>query len=159
MQLWSPKGDRQLIDLANDYFIAKFAASEDRDWALAGGPWLVQGHYLTIREWIPDFQPYDATIDKAAVWVRVPNMPMEYQNEVILRRIGYGLGQTLKIDRNTVAAVRGNFARIFVEINLDKPLKPSISILNQLYRVEYKVSIWFAFSVANMGIVRRIVVW
>lgn len=35
---------------------------EDRDWALGGGPWMVQGHYLTIREWVPDFHLSEAKI-------------------------------------------------------------------------------------------------
>ncbi|PKI70312.1 hypothetical protein CRG98_009304 [Punica granatum] len=106
LQLWMPKGDFILIDLSNDYFI-KFSAREDRDHALSDGPWTVQGHFVTVREWVPDFQPNVAKIDRVAVWVHIPNLPIEYQNETILQRMGYGLVRPLKIDRNTVNSTSG----------------------------------------------------
>lgn len=49
-------------------------------WGSKGG--LSKGHYLTIGEWVSDFHPSEARIDTAAVWVRVPNMPTEYQNNL-----------------------------------------------------------------------------
>lgn len=69
MQLWQPKGELLVIDLDNDYYIAKFAFLEDRECALKGGPWTFQGHYLSIRDWVPHFNPREATIDRAAIWV------------------------------------------------------------------------------------------
>lgn len=50
MQIWVTKGELTLIDLPNDYFIVKFTASEDINFALSGGPWLVKGLHLTIRD-------------------------------------------------------------------------------------------------------------
>ncbi|PKI40682.1 hypothetical protein CRG98_038937 [Punica granatum] len=98
---------------------------------------LVLGHYLTICQWVPIFFPSKAKIDRVAAWVRVPNLPMEYQNEVLLRRIGLGLGHPVRIDRNTVNSVRGNFARICVEVNLGEPWSV-VEVVGVIYRVEYK---------------------
>ena len=55
-QLWNPTGDVQLIYLANDFYVIRFKAKEDRDTALTGGPWMVRGHYLAVRKWESDFQ-------------------------------------------------------------------------------------------------------
>lgn len=48
------------------------------------------------------------------------------------------MGRPLKIDRNTVTTMRGNFAQICMEVDLGKPLKPAISILDRSYCVEYE---------------------
>lgn len=151
LQLWQPKGDLTLIDLANEFYIVKFMLIEDREWALTGGPWLVQGHYLSMRDWVPDFNPKEAKIDRAAIWVRVPNLPMEYQSDVILGRIGYGLRKTLKIDCTTATTSRGNFAHIFVEIKLDAPLKPSVEVRRKVYTVEYEGLQTICFCCGRIG--------
>lgn len=39
--IWANKGITQLIDLGNEYFMAKFSAMEDYEFALTGGPWMV----------------------------------------------------------------------------------------------------------------------
>lgn len=78
------RGDFHLIDLANDFFIARFIAKEDRDWALEGSPWIVQGHYLTVREWCPNFQHYEASLERVPIWVHIPNLPMKFQHDAVL---------------------------------------------------------------------------
>ncbi|KAJ8898838.1 hypothetical protein K2173_008147 [Erythroxylum novogranatense] len=42
--------------------------------------------------------------------------------------IGYGIGRTLRIDRQTAASSRGNFARLCVELDLSQALKPKINV-------------------------------
>lgn len=140
-----------MVDLANDFYIARFVLEEDQRWALEGGPWIIQGHYLTLREWVPNFNPSEASIDRAAVWVRIPNLPMELQNDIVLRRIGFGLGRTLKIDRNTMNSVRGNFARICVEVDLDKPLKPAVEVASRRCKVEYEAINLICFKCGRIG--------
>ncbi|KAF7815483.1 ribonuclease H [Senna tora] len=48
-QLWGQTGEVELIDLGNDYFLAKFNTYTDQDFALTGGPWVILDHYLVIR--------------------------------------------------------------------------------------------------------------
>lgn len=65
-----------IIDLGNDFFLAAFNSMENRDHALAGGPCLAYDHYLIVREWSPNFQPAQASIDKVVVWVRISEFPI-----------------------------------------------------------------------------------
>ncbi|PKI71793.1 uncharacterized protein LOC116209086 [Punica granatum] len=148
-RLWQPKGELTLTDLPNDFFIVK--THEDRDFALYRGPWTVLGHYLTVREWVPDFLPLEAKIDRVAMWVRIPNLPMEYQNEILLRRTGYALGRPIRIGQNTVNLARVNFVRACVEVNLEEPLRPSVELLGAVYRVEYKGVNLICFKCGRVG--------
>ncbi|PKI54387.1 hypothetical protein CRG98_025174 [Punica granatum] len=128
-KLWNPKGDLSLTDLPNDFFIVKFTNDEDRDFTLHGGPWLVLGHYLTIREWVLDFLPNKAKIDRVAVWVRIPNLPMEYRNEVLLRQMGYAF-----VDRSGLIGTRwirieGILQGYGVEVKLEEPFTPFSGVI------------------------------
>lgn len=46
--------------------------------------------------------------------VRLPELPLEFFNEELLMRVGDHLGTAIKVDGTTVAAMRGRFARIYL---------------------------------------------
>lgn len=48
--MWSPKGDWELIDLHNDFFVVKFSSSDDMNYVFNEGPWIILGDYLTIKK-------------------------------------------------------------------------------------------------------------
>ena len=52
---WNPKGQMDVIDLGDGYFITKFTLEEDIQDILRGGLWFIANHYLTIRRWTPNF--------------------------------------------------------------------------------------------------------
>ncbi|PKI42201.1 hypothetical protein CRG98_037440 [Punica granatum] len=118
-QLWSPIGHFDLVDLPNNFYAARFSSVDAKEWVMLGGPWIIQGHYLTVREWTNDFNPRVSRITKAAVWVQIPNLPMDYHTDLSLRRIGYALGRTMKIDKHTQGLIRGNYARLCVEVEYE----------------------------------------
>ena len=91
--MWKLRGDFSLTDLGNEFYLVKFANTEDRAHVPFGGPWMVADHYLTIRTWNPNFDPREASIDKVAVWVRLPDLAMEYYDIAILWKIGDKLGE------------------------------------------------------------------
>ncbi|KAI9125165.1 hypothetical protein K1719_003781 [Acacia pycnantha] len=47
----------ELIDLPNNYFVFKSGNREMRLKLLFDGPWVIQGHYLAVREMEPKLQP------------------------------------------------------------------------------------------------------
>lgn len=55
--MWKPKYTFNLIDLCNDYFIARFSNQTDYEFALLSGPWIISDHYLHVQRWIPNFMP------------------------------------------------------------------------------------------------------
>ncbi|XVF12265.1 hypothetical protein REPUB_Repub08aG0100700 [Reevesia pubescens] len=81
-KLWNLKADYELLDLGDGYFLVKFTSFSDMQFVLVEVPWIVFGHYLTIRQWEPEFRPCRASIDSTAVWVRFPDgnwQPVEYE--------------------------------------------------------------------------------
>ncbi|KAI9073365.1 hypothetical protein K1719_044706 [Acacia pycnantha] len=48
----------ELIDLPNNYFVFKTGNKDLRLRLLFDGPWVIQGHYLAVQRWSPNFNPY-----------------------------------------------------------------------------------------------------
>ena len=95
-------------------------------------------HYLTVRTWHPNFDPLVASIDKVAVWIRLPDLSMEYYDTDVLWKIGDRIGKTLKVDRATTIGIRGNFARMCVEVDLIKPLLAKFKLRRRIRRIMYE---------------------
>ena len=93
---------------------------------LKGGPWFIGEHFLSLRPWVPNFRASEASVSSVAVWVRLPELPVEYYHKDSLFRIRSGLGSVLCVDFNIAAGTRGRFARLCIQIDIDKPLTRTV---------------------------------
>jgi hypothetical protein len=137
-QMWVRKGVISIIDLGKEYFLVYFSNEEDYNKALEDGPWLIYDHYLIVRQWSPNFYPNEATIDSASVWVRIPDLPIEYYDAKVLHFIGDRIGKTVKVDKNTLFQERGKYARLCVEVDLTKTLLATFELKGRFYKIEYE---------------------
>lgn len=151
---WKLKGGWQLIDLPNDYFIVKFNLEEDMNSVLCGGPWILAGQTLVVQKWRSDFDPVKDTINRMALWVRIYGLPVKYFKQFIVAKIGKILGDVVKVDQLTIAQARGKFARVCVEVDLNKPLKPFVEVESEAYGVVYEGISMIALNVGVMAMSR-----
>ncbi|XP_050249174.1 uncharacterized protein LOC126696482 [Quercus robur] len=149
--LWNPCGKMDCIDLGSDYFLIKFDLEEDVNRVLKGGPWFIGQQFLAIRQWEPEFRASEATFSSVAVWVRLPELPIEYYDPAVLRRIGQAIGPVLCIDAHTASGIRGRFARICLQVNLDKPLAKSLTIGKRTQTILYEGINSICFSCGRIG--------
>ena len=78
MSLWKPVGKIDCVGLGNDFVLVRFAVKDDCEAVLKNGPWFIGGNFLSIRPWVPDFNPSEAGISSVIVWVRLNELPIEY---------------------------------------------------------------------------------
>ena len=83
------------IDLGHDFFLIKLSLKEDHSKVLKGGPWLIGGHYLSIRGWEQYFRPAIANLSVVAVWGCLPKLPIKYYKVSMLRDIKRAIGPVL----------------------------------------------------------------
>ncbi|KAI5429203.1 hypothetical protein KIW84_033987 [Lathyrus oleraceus] len=107
--MWSKKGVINIIDLSNDYYLIIFSHDDDHNATLANGTRFIYDHYLTLKEWGPDFHPASNTIENVEVSVQIFGFPSEYYDKKILSFIGNMIGKTVKVDKNTLSHERGKF--------------------------------------------------
>lgn len=147
-KIWNLSGSFELIDLQNDFFLVKFYEQVDYERVMYEGLWMILGHYLTVQRWKPKFRPFEESIKKIAAWICIPDLPIEYYDKHLLWKLGNKVGKTLKVDVHTIRENKnggelntteiGRFARISVELNLNKMFIPRVSIRNNTYRIEYE---------------------
>ncbi|XP_058753900.1 uncharacterized protein LOC131627062 [Vicia villosa] len=106
-QMWVKKGVISIIDLSNDYYLVAFSHEDDKRVAMGEGPWFIYDHYLTVKDWGPNFHPEKDAIEEVAVWIRNAGLPIEYYDTSVLTFIGNRLGKAVKVDKNTVKQERG----------------------------------------------------
>ena len=138
--LWKPMAKLDCVNLGKDFFLIRFSSKEDYDKVLKGGPWFVGEHYLSVRKWEPKFQAAKATVTSLATWIRLPELPIEFFHPETLRSIGNRIGRFIRIDAITNTIARGRFARLCVQLDMDKPLWHHITIGSFTQPIQYEKS-------------------
>ena len=101
---------------------------EDFETVLKRGLWFINEHFLSIRPWMPNFRPVTANVSSIAIWIRLNKLPIEYYNAKALHQIGKTIGNVLRVDIHTASETRGRFARLCVQVDVNKPLATAILI-------------------------------
>lgn len=128
----------ELVALDNDFFLVKFFSVDDYEYAKLGGPWMVMDHYLMVKDWVPNFDPATDETRKLIVWVRFPDLPVEYYDYSFLMRLGELVGEPKHIDDATSLVSRGRFARMCIEVDLAKPLIAKFLLRKKVRIIEYE---------------------
>lgn len=126
--LWKPSAKMDIVDLDNDYYIVNFANQADFVKALTGGPWYIKKSYITVQLWEPNFTAKHDTPCSSAIWVRLPQLPIEYYDQEVLTQIGNSIGKLIQINARTANSERGRYTRLCIQFYLNKPPSCSINI-------------------------------
>ena len=151
LSLWKLAGRLDCVDLEYGFFLTRFSLREDYEAILKKGPWFIGEHFSSIKPWEPDFRPETASISSIAVWIRLNNLPIEYYNTEALHHIGKSIGNVLRVDTHTASEMRGRFARLCVQIDVNKPLVIAILIGKFEQPVCYEGIQKLCFSCGRMG--------
>ena len=129
----------------------RLSLKEDYEAILRKGPWFIGGHFLSIRPWEPDFRLAMANISSVAVWIRLNELPIEYYNAEALHQIGKLIGNVLRVDTHTATKTKGKFAKLCVQIDVNKPLTTVILIGKFEQPVCYEGIQKLCFGCGRMG--------
>ncbi|KAF3968250.1 hypothetical protein CMV_007836 [Castanea mollissima] len=151
LSLWKPAGRLDVVDLGHGFFLTRLSLREDFENVLKKGPWFIGEHFLLLRPWEPDFKPASANVSSIAVWIRLSELPIEYYNAKALQHIGKAIGNVLRIDTFTANETRGKFARLCIQVDVDKPLITTIMIGKLQQTVTYEGIHKLCFECGRMG--------
>ncbi|KAI9128007.1 hypothetical protein K1719_001000 [Acacia pycnantha] len=137
-QIWERKGQIDIFDLENDFYLVNFQNMDDYMEALTGGPWVILDAYLSVARWKPEFSPTHEKIVSVVAWVRFPDLPAPLFDKKFLLNLGNSIGKAIRLDVHTAQRTRGRFARMCVELDLSKPLVPEFDVEGQKLSVVYE---------------------
>ena len=155
--LWKPTAKMDYVTLGKSFFLIRFSSSDDFDKVLQGGPWFIGEYFLAIQPWEPYFKAFEAKLMSVAVWVRFHELPIEFYDASVLKEIGSVIGPVLRIDSYTASETGGGYARLCVQIDLDKPLISSLWVGRLVQKFYMKVYLLFVFAMVSLDINRKIV--
>lgn len=150
-QLWKPSARMDCVDLGFGFFLVRFYSKEDLDSVLMKGPWFIGDHFLSIRPWEPFFKPSTANVSLIAVWIRLCELPIELYDAEVLKQIGESIGKVLRIDSHTTMEARGKYARLCIQVDVNKPLVNTICIGHFEQAVTYEGIHSLCFSCGRLG--------
>lgn len=123
--MWRTQGDPILIDLGNDFFIVKLTGREEFLKVFSEGPWMIVDNLLHLQRWKPNFVTKTTKICTLPVWVKFPQLPVEYYTVDWLNKAGDNIGRTINVDSTTLTASRGNSSMYVLRSNSTNRCKPT----------------------------------
>lgn len=136
--LWKLSEPLTLIDLGNEYHVAKLNAEANKNKILHEGPWFVAGNFVSVKQYEPNFVSHSATITHMTIWARLPSLPIELYDSQILERVGKSLGTLLKVDACTSATLRRRYAHICVQVPIKCQLWHEVTIGSHRQKIVYE---------------------
>lgn len=82
----------EVILVKDDHFVVCLTSVIDFARVKGEEPWFVGGQLLALDKWIPDFQSAPQSIIKTVVWMRLPNLPLQYWLPSLSRSLQVGRG-------------------------------------------------------------------
>ncbi|XP_028552874.1 uncharacterized protein LOC114580217 [Dendrobium catenatum] len=152
---WGRFGDYSLSTIGTDCFVCKFSLEEARDAVLCGGPWFFSGNIIGLDRWTPSFSPNSMTGLSSQIWIRLPQLPLQYWDLHNVMRIASQFGTPLWIDAQTGIEGRREYARVCVRLDLAKQLQTGTWVngwKGRFYqRVEYEGLGMSCFGCGHVG--------
>lgn len=154
-QYWFFRNMRSAWDLAQE---VKFKPVEDNlytiqfsclgDWerVTQEGPWHFRGDAVIIKPYDGLVKPSTVQLDTIEIWAQIHDVPDLYAH--LVPSLAAKVGEVLFTEPQS-QDFTGNFYRVWIRINVTKPLKNAVSMISegkrQIYRVKYeKLPDWCA---------------
>ncbi|CAN1822940.1 hypothetical protein LINPERHAP1_LOCUS30164 [Linum perenne] len=113
--LWARRGQIQVADLSNEFFMVRFSEADDYQRAAFNGPWKMFDYYITVYCWTPEFNE-EEPLRIILTWVRLPKLLIHLFNHTTVNKIGNHIVQTVHVDLATLEGARYRYARVCVEV-------------------------------------------
>lgn len=85
--LWKPSMHFQLMDIENDYYLAKFEAKSDYHNVIVKRLWVIYGHHLTVQPWSSQFSTLEVFPQCVIAWIRILGLLCAFYKRSILQEI------------------------------------------------------------------------
>lgn len=101
-------------------YLVKFTCIDDRDEVLYSGPHMMNNKLVIVKTWATNFDFNKEVMQTIPLWVKFPNLPLNWWEAQSLSRIASGIGVPLYADECTTQVDRISYARVLIEMDITK---------------------------------------
>jgi hypothetical protein len=135
---WSLAKKVDFRDVGNNTFILQLNCLGDWKKVVEEGPWLFRNWGMVIQGYDGYTKPSSLILDKLPIWIQIHDIPEVYlKKKEILQNLAGRVGKFIKVD--TEGSAGGNFVRVRVELDVNKPLARFTSTIRKGAREVYPV--------------------
>lgn len=91
----------EILYHVDGYFVIKFGKEEEKEKVLCAGPQYLMKRPIIMKPWSSDFNFKEEILTTVPLWIKLPNLPLNCWNSMVLSKIGSSLGQPLYADECT----------------------------------------------------------
>ncbi|KAF3773400.1 hypothetical protein EJ110_NYTH55358 [Nymphaea thermarum] len=126
---WSGMKDIRFTSVGKGMFLIRTSSDDDLQLVLSPGKWYVGGRLLIANQWHPGMPMRIESSNRVQIWIRLPDLPVEWWNHRIFTDIAEIIGGTfVEADEFTKHLQRFGFAHLKVEIPLGFNPIPEIEL-------------------------------
>ncbi|XP_058733384.1 uncharacterized protein LOC131604993 [Vicia villosa] len=129
MKNWNTVQLPDLLYHDDGYFLMKFKSFKEEE-ILMNGPYMIKNMPMILRDWKPNFSMKKDMLRTIPLWVKLPQLPLEYWGANSLKKIGSAIGRPVVTDECTAHKLRVSYARILVEIDATQEVPKVVTIQN-----------------------------
>ncbi|XP_042474818.1 uncharacterized protein LOC122056915 [Macadamia integrifolia] len=103
--------------LGKGFVIFQFQCEGDKATVWRRSPMKIGSQPIRFQHWKLDFNIHVKQTWSKLIWIRFPDLPLEYWHENVLLSIAKAVGRPVALDRHTKQGLMGHYARVLVEID------------------------------------------
>ena len=127
LRAWNPSCRISVRKVDRNTFVFSFEHETDRALAYNRRPWTICGAHLVLKIWSPDLALTEIDFASSTFWIQVHGLPPIWYNKENIKLIGDKAGSVVEVEfSDAPSGMWRRFARVRVNINVNKPLCPGI---------------------------------
>ena len=140
-KLWCGLHGATIKEVGNNLFLAIFISEEDMVEVLDKITWTFDRRLILLKQFKGDLSLGNVSFQYSPFWIWVFNIPIKSMNSFVGTRIANEIGVSILVDASKSGLAWGPFLRIWVDIDITKPL-----MRGKIIQIEGAEKCWVFFK-------------
>ncbi|KAL9236027.1 hypothetical protein vseg_010740 [Gypsophila vaccaria] len=133
-RIWSKYNIDKISFLPHGIFLVRFKTQEMKKKVMNSGHYLFDSKPLIFKEWTADMEMKKSEVLSVPTWIQLHHLPLKFWGKSLPKIAGL-VGKYIKSDTATEHKTKLGFARVMVEVEVDKQFPDHISFKDEVGQV------------------------